>query len=63
MYAKKKDVWLAGLVVKTHYNIPNTYKAIEILSFAHLHLINIHEEPMTSLVLISNFKNVLKTLI
>ena len=36
---------------------------IEILNFAHLHLIDIHEESTMSLVLINNFLIVLKPLI
>ena len=33
---------------------------IEILNFAHLYLINILEEPMTPLVLMTNYKNIFK---
>ena len=39
-------------------------KLLRFQVFAHLHLINIHDEPMTLLVLMSNLKkNVLKALI
>ena len=45
----------------------NTFGIFQILTelflvFAHLHPINIHKKTMASLVLMNNFKNVLKTL-